>query len=365
MRFTCEKEILLSGLSLVQRAMPVKSTLSALEGIYMETQDSSLLLKCTDLTLQIETKINAEVLEKGCIVLRKLFFEIVRSLPSGPVEVISYEDGSVIIKSGRSKFNLRILPVSEFHSMLEPDTDNQIVLPQKQLREMIRQTVFSVAVDEKNMILTGVMLEVSKDGINMVAIDGYRLALSHYGLPCEKNFSIVIPSKSLNEISKMLNDDGQVTLKYGPNNVIFDVGNTLINTQLLEGEFVKYRQILPKEYFTRVKIARDELLQTVERASIMVREERNNLIRFEIRQDKMVVTSNSQVGNVYEELAVSLEGRELEIAFNPKYFLDMLKVIPEEECYLEFNSNISPCVITPVSGDNFYYLILPVRIYGN
>ncbi|MHB1315102.1 MAG: DNA polymerase III subunit beta [Christensenellales bacterium] len=365
MRFTCEKEILLAGLTLVQRAMPIKSTLSALEGFYLEAQNNSILLKCTDLTLQIEAHIEAEVSEKGCIILRKLFFEIARSLPAGPVEISSYEDGSVIIKSGRSKFNLRVLPVSEFHSMILSDTQNQIVLPQKQLREMIRQTVFSVAVDEKNMILTGVMLEAGNEGINMVAIDGYRLALSRYGLPCEKEFSIVMPAKSLNEISRILNDDGQVTINYGKSNAIVDIGETRIITQLLEGEFVKYRQILPKEYYSRIKVTKEELLQTVERASILAREERNNLIRFEIRQDKMIVTSNSQVGNVYEEIAVALEGRELEIAFNPKYFQDMLKVIPDDECCLEFNSNISPCVVTPVSGDSFYYLVLPVRIYGN
>ena len=365
MRFTCEKEILLNGLSLVQRAMPIKSTLSALEGVYLEAQEHLLLMKCTDLTLQIETQIEAKVIEKGSIVLRKLFFEIAKSLPPGLVEIASFEDGSVSINSGNSKFNLRVLPVSEFHTMILMDTKKQITLPQKLFRDMIRQTAFSVAVDEKNMILTGVMIEGNNDGVNMVAIDGYRLALSHIEEASEREFSIVIPAKSLNEISRMLSEEGQAVIHFGKSNAVVDIGETRIITQLLEGEFVKYRQILPKEYFTRVRINKEALLQTVDRASILAREERNNLIRFEISQDKLVVTSNAQVGNVYEEIPISLEGRELEIAFNPKYFQDMLKVLPDDECYLEFNSNISPCVVTPVSGNSFYYLILPVRIYGN
>ena len=364
MHFTCEKEELNAALNLVQRAIPARSTMNVLEGIYLSATENQVLLRCSDLTLQIETKIPALVYEDGSVVLGKLFLEMVRHMAEGSVDIQSEGENSVQVSSGRSKMTLQTMDVEDYPVMPELRAVGEVVLPRPVLKDMIRQTVFSTAVDENKPILTGALLEMSREGVNMVALDGYRLALRRYAMPCAEEKEIVLPAKSLNEISRILGEEGEVKLCYGSGYASIELENIKICTQLLNGEYTKYRQIIKEEHQTRVKVNRAELLNSIERASIMARETRNNLIKFNINPETIVVTSNSEIGKAYDEVPVVFEGKELDIAFNSRYLTDVFKVLSDEELYLDFNSNVSPCTVRPVDSDAFLYLVLPVRVYG-
>ena len=365
MHFSCEKEELSAALNLVQRAIPARSTMSVLEGVYIQAIDNTVLLKCSDLTLQIETTIPAYVEEEGVVVLGKLFLEMIRHMPEGTVDVETATENSVQIKSGRSKLTLQTISPEDFPMMPQIKTIGKIQLPKTALKDMIRQTVFSTAMDENKPILTGALLEITREGIHMVALDGYRLALKNYPMPCPDEAKLVIPSKSLNEISRILGEEGDVEITYGSGYVFIDMQGTKIFSQLLNGEYTKYRQIIKDDYQTRVRVNRDELLKSIERVSIMARESRNNLIKLNVNSETIVITSNSEIGNAYDEVPVHFEGKELDIAFNSRYLTDVLKVLDDEEIHMDFNSNVSPCTIRPVDSDSFLYLVLPVRIYAS
>lgn len=365
MRFICEKEELNSALSVVQKAMPLRSTMEVLEGVCIQAQKNTLLLRCSDMTLQIETKMAAQVEEEGQLVLGKLLFDVVRHLPSGTMEIESVSENAVQVKSKKSRITIQALPGGDFPVMPQLRTIGEITLPRGELRDMIRQTVFSTALDETKPILTGALLEIGKEGINMVALDGYRLALRNYPMPCADEAKIVLPAKSLNEISRVIGEEGEVKLEYGAGYASIDMDHTRICTQLLSGEYTKYRQILTAEHQTRVRIEKEALQSSIERASIMAKEARNNLIKLSIDAEMMVITSQSELGNTYDEIPIACEGRELEIAFNARYLMDVLKVLNDDEIYMDFNTNVSPCTIRPVDSDTFLYLVLPVRVLGS
>jgi len=368
MHFRCQKSDLLNGISTVQKAIAAKSTLPILEGIFIQTYRDVLKLVGTDLDLGIECYIKSEVLSDGKIVLPgRLLGEIIRKLPEGEVEFSMENEKFVTIQWANSRTTLQGLAADEYPDLPKVEENNPIEIPQDVFRDMIRQTIFAVAVEETRPILTGELLEVNGQEIGMVALDGFRLALRRGSL--SKNYAntkVVIPGKSLNEISKILGDDDHnISITITENHLLVDMGYTRIISRLLEGEFINYRQILPDEYHSRVKVERSLLLDSIERASLMAREGKNNLIKFQIQEDRMIITSNSESGNVFELVPCSLSGKELDIAFNAKYFMDVLKNLDDEFLYLDFTSNISPCVVRPIEGNSFIYLILPVRIYAN
>jgi DNA polymerase-3 subunit beta len=366
MKFTATQEKLVQALQVVQRSMGVKSTMPVLEGIYLNAADNMLTVKCTDSALCIEKKIEAVIEEEGAIVLPGvLFSSIIRKLTVDEIEIYS-EGLTVTINYGLSHVNLQGISKDEFPEIPMVESEQTLVMEQPVLRDMIRATAFAVSVDETKPILMGGLLEASDDIINMVALDGYRLAIrcsAQEGSAAEA--SVVTPVKSLNEISKVLGDEGEVSISLSKNYVLFDIGDTKITSRLLDGEYIKYKKILPEDYQTRISINNIHFLDAVERASIVAREGKNNLIKLVIQKDKVIITSNSEIGDAYEELEAYMDGKELEIAFNAKYMLDILKAVGTEEYYMDFNSNVSPCVVRPREGNGFLYLILPVRIYQN
>lgn len=363
MWFTCEKELLENAINTVQRAASNKTTYPILEGILIKAKDDKVILTATDLDLGIETYINANINKNGAIVLNsRLLAELIRKLPNDMIS-IKMEENNVLIKCQKSEFTLIGNNPEEFPSLPSINENIMYELSQDLLKNMIRQTIFAIAPDETRPILTGILFEI-KDGIlNFVALDGYRLALKSESIGSYENISAVIPGKTLSEISKILEPtDDTVKITFTPNHILFNLENTKIISRLLDGEFINYRQIVPDEYKLRVKVKTDELLDSIERASLLAREGKTNLIKFDISENKMIITSNSQIGKVYEEVDVELEGDEIKIAFNSKYFLDVLRVIDAEEIYLEFTTNVSPCVIKKSDSNNYIYLVLPVRL---
>jgi DNA polymerase-3 subunit beta len=284
------------------------------------------------------------------------------------MEVEIQVDGSynTAILCGKSKFNLVGQDPGEYPELPSISENSMYSIPQDLLKNMIRQTIFAAAQDETRPMLTGVLIEVKDGVLSMVALDAYRLALRRSHIDSQSTISAVIPGKTLNEVGKILmSSEEEAAITFTTNHILFTIDRTRVISRLLDGEFINYRQIIPEEYKLRVKVNSRELLDSIERASLLAKEGKTNLIKMDVKDGLMAITSNSQLGNVYEEVPVSIEGGELQIAFNSKYFIDVLKIIDVEEVYLELSSSVSPCLVKTGDRNDYTYLILPVRLIAH
>lgn len=367
MRFSCHQKALLSSINIVQKAVSSKTTLPILKGIYIEALDNYLKLVATDLEIGIEHIVEAKTHNKGSVVVdARLFSEIIRKLPDAEVEISLEENNQIYIKCENSEFNIVSYNSQDFPELPTIEEDYSYEISQDLFKNMIRQTVFATSQDESRPVLTGALVEIENDTLNMVALDGYRLALKKGKIQSHIDNKVIIPAKTLSEINRIISDnEEQLTITLTNNHALFVIGNTKMISRLLEGEFINYKQILPKEYKSKVKVKTRNLLDSIERASLVAREGKNNLVKFTISDDKMTITSNSELGKVHEQIYIDFEGEEVEIAFNSKYLIDVLKIMEDEEVYLEFTTNLSPGILKPVSNDNYIYLILPVRLSSN
>lgn len=361
MRIITNRNLLLESINIVQKAVPSKTTLPILEGILFIAKNGKLTLISTDLELGIETSINVDVLEQGSLVVSsRIIGEIVRKLPDADVE-IEKKENLIYIKSENSEFKVLGLSQEEFPQLPSIEKDRGISISNSMLKEMIRQTIFAVSTDEIRPILTGVLMEVRGKEVTMVALDGFRMAVKNIEILSDENIKAVVPGKTLTELGKILNDsEDTVNIFISKNQILFQTGETTIISRLLEGEFINYSQLIPEEYKIRIKLQTEKLLDACERAALFARDS-NNTIRFEINDDIMNIRSNSESGDVHEELKVIKEGEDIEIAFNPRYFIEALKAINNDEITIEFTTNVSPSIIKPVNDSGFLYLILPVR----
>jgi DNA polymerase-3 subunit beta len=366
MQFILEQADLLAGLVTVTRAMAARSTMPVYESVRIDAGEGGLTLTCTDLSIGIETTLSASVKEPGSLLLPgRLFLEIVRKLPSGEV-AISSRDFGVTIKAQGSRTHLQGMPAVDFPDLPQIDDAAQIVMEQQKLRDMIRKTTFAAAVEETNATLTGVLLEASGRTATMVALDRFRFALQRGELTQDApELSAIIPAKYLGEIARMTPDEeGEVALGFGRTHVALQLGRTLITVRLLDGEFVKYRQLIPVEQKVVAKIGRAAFADCIDRAALIARDTKNNLINLQLEDERMIVTSQGENSNFYEELPIVLQGAGLEIAFNVRYVSDAVKCLSDDEISMRFTSPVSPCVVTPVEGDQYLYLLLPVRVFG-
>jgi DNA polymerase-3 subunit beta len=367
MKFKCEKSALQEAISIAQKAVTGKSNLSVLEGIYISAANNEITLIGSDTDLCIETKFNGDVIEEGRIVVdSKLFGEIIRKLPNAEIEITSLESNSIEIICQKLAFTLIYMNADDYPSLPSVDENQIFSVSQSMLKNMIRGTIFAIAQDETRPILTGVLFEVKNKKLNLVALDGYRLAQKSEGVDTDSLINAVIPGKTLSEVSKILEEtDTQVNITFATNHILFNLGKTKIISRLLDGEFIKYESILPKEYNLKVTAKRSELLNCIERASLMAKEGNTNLIKLNIGEDNVVITSNSQLGKVREELYIILQGEPLQIAFNSKYLIDVLKIMEEDEIVMELTSSVNPCIVKNKDIDNCTYLVLPVRLLNN
>jgi len=364
MKIVCTKENLLEGINIVQKAVSAKTTLPILEGILLEAGEN-FRLTGNDLEIGIECYVDAEIMEKGSIVLNsRIFGDIIRRLPDSDVEIKLKENYLVVIECENSHFEVKGLDSSGFPALAEIEKQKVISLSQKLVREMIRQTIFAVSMDENRPILTGSLVECRNNILTFVSIDGFRLALRKNNIENEMiDLKVVVPGKTLNEISKILQPvNDEVKIYSSESQIMFDLGNCKVVSRLLEGEYLNYSSIIPEEYETKIRINTKQMLSGLERASLIITsEERRYPVRFKIVDDILTITSNTDMGAVKEEIRIGTEGKELEIAFNPRYFIDALKVIDEETVDILFSTSVGPCTIRPVENDYFSYMILPVR----
>lgn len=366
MRFSCDTNDLNTSLSIVSRALAVRSPKPILEGILLESCEQGLRLICTDLALGIQTVIPATFTEEGRAVLPgKLLCEIVRKLPGGDCEFSISERMQATIRCASIRTTITGFDPVEYPELPQV-SGASFSMPQSTLRDMIGRTLFAIAVDESRPILTGCLMEVGKSEMRVVALDGFRLAMRRENIDGpDSDVSAVVGGKVLGDIAKILSDsDEPVALCFSRSHVQMNVGATHIVARLLEGEFIRYRQILPQEWQIRVAVRSGELSSAIDRASLIAREGKSNLVCFKIDGDTLTVTSNSENGDMEEKIDVTTEGKDLSIAFNVRYITDVLKAISDDEVFMRFNSNVSPCVVCPTEGESYLYLVLPVRVFN-
>ena len=368
MRFSCNQQTLTKALNIVSKAVTIRTTIPILKGILLRVDNNGILtMSASDLDISIEKKIKVNNSEPGeIVVLSKLFGDIIRKLPDGDI-YIEENNGKVQIKCSNSEFNIIGLSAEEFPNINPNEKDSEeLVFNKEILKDMIKKTSFSASIDENKGAMTGVLVEMEENTLNMVAIDGFRMAIARESMKNKKRQNIIIPAKILNEISRIISetdiDNDDVTMLLNTKKAVFIIENTKIVIRLLEGEFMNYKRIIPADSSCRVVLNKNDFLDSVERASLLAKVGKNNLVSLEIKDNIMEITSKSEEGNVKEEIIISKEGNDLTIGFNSKYLIDVLKVVDDESINMLFNTNVSPCLIKPISGDSFEYLVLPVRI---
>jgi DNA polymerase III subunit beta len=363
MKIICEKNELHKKVSIVTKAVAVKSPVYLLEGVYIKAEKDRIVLYGSDGSLYIRCSMEANVLEGGELVLpARLFDEILSKFEDCEISIVS-EGNNLVMQCGRSVTTLCFMDAAEYPAFPEYLSNKSAAVLSNQLTSMIDQTAFSVSISEDKPILTGILLEIEGDSAKLVALDGYRLALRKEKIQSESApGEVVVPSRSMREIARILPAEEQtIKLYYSGSLVAAVCGDIEIAARVLQGDYVKYKNILPSEHITRVVVKKQKLQDSLERASILARQSKANLVRLKIEENMMTITSDSEIGKAKEELEINLFGKTLDISFNSRYLLDVLKEVYDEEIVMDMNTNISPCMIKPVSGDSYLYLVLPVK----
>ncbi|MDD2413665.1 MAG: DNA polymerase III subunit beta [Eubacteriaceae bacterium] len=365
MKFDCSKDNLINALSLVSRGVANKTTMPILEGILFQVYDNQLFLTSTNLEISIQTAIPAHTEQDGEVILQSNFIsELVRKLSGDDVFFELLDHYQLKMDCQLSSFTIKGLPTREFPEFPEVIDDYNFVIESSELKSLIHGTIFAVAVKENIPVLTGLKLEMEDDRITMIALDGYRLALRRGKLKEAINepISIIIPGKSMSELDKLLsNVNGDVQVHLSKTQIFFEMGVTQFTSRLLEGEFINYKHIIPSEKNTEIVIERRLLLESAERAALLARVGKNNLIKMEIGIDQLTLSSNADIGDVKEVIPIEKTGDELRIAFNSKFVIDALRVLNQDKILIDMTTPVGPAVILS-DDDSFIYLILPVRV---
>jgi len=365
MKIVCDGAELYDAVLKVSKGTSNKTTNPILEGIKVVAEEDYVTLMATDLELSIEKTIKGMVqLEGEMVVPGKFFCEYIKKLNNEQIELHLDEKNCLSIKYIDSVGKIQCLNSTEFPQIKNIEDSTYFEIKSKDLKALISKSIYAVAVEDVRPILKGVKLEIANNKITAVALDGYRLAVVKKEIVgSNAEFSCIVPARSLNEISKLLDDsDDVIRVCVGRNYLMVDIDNTKITTRLLEGDFINYTQIIPTDFSTNIILNKEQLLDSLERASLLSRVDRNNLVKFDISDKVMVLSSKSEIGDIKENITISLKGNDLTIAFNARYFTEALRVINDEFLKLSFTSSVSPCVITSNDTDEFLFLILPVRI---
>ena len=367
MKLTCSKDLLLQYINIVNKAVSGRTTLPILECILLTADDNGFVMTGNDLEIGIKTApIEADIPEKGEVAIEaKIFNEIVRRLNGDTVTIQTGENNAVEITSGSSQFKLMGFGGEEFPVLPEVEQEKVYRMKQADLRDMIRQTIFSIAQDDSKPVLTGELFEMRKDAIHVVSVDGYRISFRKNHLSENSGETdIIVPGKTLVELVKILSqeEDDEVTVYVTDKHILFDVGTAVMISRLVEGDFIRYAQSFSEDYKIKVEIVRSELIQALERASLISRDSRKTPVRLLIRAGGIEISARSDMGTAHEEVMAEVEGDELSIAFNPRYLIEALRSVEDEKVKIHFTASLSPCTILPIEGDDFKYLILPLRM---
>lgn len=369
MKFSVEREKMLKGINSVVKAVASKTTMPILEGILIQTNDNEIKLTTYDLEIGIEYIMSSEVKEQGSAVVNALTFsEIIRRLPDTDISIYLNENNLLVIECEGSLYKLATMNPDEFPELPKIEVENSISLEQNTLKNMIRKTIFAVSNEENRPIFTGCLFEIKNNKLNIVSVDGFRLALKSNFIQTKVNdFKAVIPGKTLNEVNKIINDSyDPITLGVAKNQAVFEMENCRVVTRTLDGEFLNYNNVIPNTWETRIRVNKSNFQNCFERISLISasisEKEKKYPVKVLVDAGKVLISCTNQTGDAKEEIFVETEGKNLEIGFNPKYFLDALKVIEDEEIYVDFGTSISPAVIRPIDDGEYTYMILPIKL---
>lgn len=363
MHLKCSKTNLLKGVNIVSKAVPSKTTMSILECILIDASAGEIKLTANDMELGIETIIEGEIFEKGMLAIdAKVFVEIVRKLPDSDVYIESNENLLLTITCEKAKFKISGKAAEDFSRLPYVEKTDFISVSQFTLKETIRQTIFSIADNEKNKLMAGELFQIHENELKVVSLDGYRVSIRNVLLKdTYKDKKVIVPGKSLLELSKILSGEveDETKIYFTSNHIIFEFGTTTVVSRLIEGEYFKINQMLSSDYETRFTINKKELLNCIDRAMLFVKESEKKPIVFQIGEN-MKISIQSQLGSMQEEIDIQKEGKDIEIGFNPKFLMDALRVIDDEVINIFMVNPKSPCYIRDDEG-KYIYLILPVN----
>ena len=362
MKFNVGKEVLLNGIQTVQNVITAKSALPILSNILIETQENQLRLTATDLDIGISCVIPVDIQEPGAITIpAKRLNDIIKELPADQVSITTKKNNLVIIDAPSCQFKIMGLTKEEFPKLPEFKEGGVIQLEQAALKQMLNLTSFAVSTDETRYILNGILFSIEKSNLTLVATDGKRLAIIEKKLnrAPEKDLYMVVPFKTIQELNRNLKDEGELSLILGNNQALFDLGNTVIISRLIEGEFPGYQQVVPPAPEHKIKIGRTQFLLATRRAALLATPD-YQAVKLEVFKNKLVVSkSTPDVGESREEVAIEYQGKEMIIGFNPNYLIDVLKNLGQEQVEFEVTDSEKPGVIR---ADGYVYIVLPMRL---
>ncbi len=366
MRFTCEKSMLVAGLNITGRTVAQKSALSAIEGILCRAADR-LSLTGYNMETAITYQIEAEISDIGeCILPARLFGDIIRRLPEGPVTVVVDENYKVSIRAGYASFTISAEPSDDYPELPDVGSGRSIQIPQLALKELISGTIFAVSENQGRPIHTGVKFEVEDDTVSAIAVDGFRLARRtyHTEAPTGRNISFVVPAQGLKEVEKILSDaEENVAFTLGSKHILYQIGDATLICRLLEGDFLDWRKVVPTNCPVKLVANVAELASSIERVGLIVSEKYKSPVRCVFSDQVLLLKTNTTIGAAEDRCSLAGDGKELEIGFNVRYLSDALRAVPAEEVVLELTNGLSPIVLTPVDEKlDFAYMVLPVRI---
>ena len=367
MKLICNGLDLSDAVLTVSKALNSKTTNPVLEGIKLSASGDKLVLTATDTELTIEKTIKADVLMEGeTVVTGKVFGDFVKKLEGEQVELYKPEGDKLQIRYADSNSDIQVMNAEDYPKISKNVNANYFDMKQSDFKSVVEKTVFACATDDSRPVLKGCLFEIDNDGLTVVALDGFRMSVVKKELILKTgNFKAIVPSRTLMEITRLLNkDDDVLRISVEDNALKVEVSDTVLISRLIKGDFIRYKDIMPKEFITNVRINRQMFVGSIERASVVARSEKLNVVKLEIKDGFMNVLAKSEIGTVNENIPVTVDGKDVMIAFNGRYLLDYLKTTDEEFISMNLNSPIDPCVMMPVLNTDYTYLVIPIRING-
>lgn len=368
MKLICSKSNLFQGVNVVSKAVPSKTTMSILECILIDASNGSIKLTANDMDLGIETIIDGEVIEKGIIAIEaKIFSDIVRKLPDNDVVIETTDNYQVVISCEKAKFTLSGKSGDDFTYLPFIEKEDYVTLSQFTLKNVIQQTIFSIADNETNKLMTGELFEINGSELKVVALDGHRIAIRKIDLKdTYNNQKVIVPGKTLNDISKILSGDAEkdVNIYFTKNHIVFEFDRTTVVSRLIEGEYFRIEQMLSNDYETKLTINRREFIDCIDRATLLVKEGDKKPIVIHVKDGVMELRISSFMGSMNEEIDIDKSGKDILIGFNPKFLLDALRIIEDENVNIYMMNSKAPCFIKN-DEESYIYLVLPVNMLEN
>lgn len=366
MKLKCKRTDLVEAVNIVEKAVPVKTTLPIMEGIYVEAKDDCFHLVGNNMELGMECNIPADVSEKGMVVVKANLFSVaVKKLPDFEEDVYIEVDekDNIKIACGNAKFDFATASAEDFPLLPFVDDENSFCMKEKDLKNMVRQTVYAISTKEDKPVLTGVCFDIAEGTIHVVGCDGYRVAIRKESLETDKEIKFILPGKNAKELLSVIGDsEDMVKISLSKNNVKIVLDNCTFVSRIIEGEYLNYKSVADHKNNLVIEVETKKILNSIDRAAMIVSESAKSYVLLNIEDDSVFINCESVMGKVNDKFSVNMVGEPMKIAFNPRYLIDAFKNIDDETVKFSFSTPVTPTVIKPVEGDKFTYIVLPVRI---